>query len=90
MTEEKVTFLLNSASDLPQISKNKVTLSRQKSMLFLVKYVKQKLNIQGNQSIHLFFNNFAIYPDWTAGDVADHSPGQTTLDIYYSSGQVFG
>ena len=86
---EKISIQLVSAGDCPSFPNN-YKISRTQSVSKLVDVIRKKLTIPISHSIFLFYKEFAIYPDMTIGDIVDHTPDATSIDIYYSLSQPYG
>lgn len=55
----------------------------------LATFVMGKMKVTSD-SCFLYYKDFAIYPDTIVGDILEHCPGATTIDIYYSSSPACG
>ena len=86
---EKIQIKLVSAGDCGSFQ-NSFMSSKKQSVSKLVDVIRKKLSLNQSQSIFLFYKEFAIYPDMTVGDIADYTPGTSSIDIYYSLSQPFG
>ena len=85
----KVRVSLKSAGDCAQISLV-FAASREQSVAKIIDVIRKQLRLPGTQSVFLFYKEFAIYPDMTIGDIVDHTPEATAIDIYYSLAQSYG
>lgn len=91
MSSEKFTIHLKACSDIQQIAQTTFQGSRTNSFSKIIDIIRKKLKCSPNDSIHLYFNNFAVYPDWTVGDIVDHLPeDRKEFDILYSMGEQYG
>jgi hypothetical protein len=87
--EEKVTVILQ-AVNATQITKKKYTLKSSSACLELVRVIRKLLGLGPNVPVFLYFQQFAIYPDTTVGEILEHSPGAPQIDINYSLDPHFG
>ena len=86
----KIQIRLQTAGDCPPIQHNNFKSSEGLSVTKLIDVVRKDLSLPVTQSVFLFYKEFAIYPDMTIGDIAQHTPGATSLDIFYSLSQPYG
>ena len=86
----KIQIKLQSAGDAAPIPHSSFRSSQEMGVAKLIDVVRKDLNLPFTQSVFLFYKEFAIYPDMTIGDIVQHTPSVTSLDIYYSLCQPYG
>jgi hypothetical protein len=89
MTEDKPTVYLR-AVNAQQIERKKLSLSRKSACLGLFNLIRKSLALKPEDSVFLYYKQFAIYPDTTISEIIEHSPGITEFDIQYSLAAQFG
>jgi hypothetical protein len=90
MTEDKPTLHLR-AVNAPQIQKQKkVQLSKTSQFLTLFNVIRRLLGLSADSALFLYYKQFAIYPDTTVAEIAEHTPGTNEFDIHYSLSPQYG
>jgi hypothetical protein len=90
MTEDKPVIHLCPVN-APQMQKSKkVSLAKTSACLGLFQLIRKVLGLTPDTSLFLYYKQFAIYPETTVGDILEHTPGITELDIHYSLSPQFG
>jgi hypothetical protein len=90
MEEEKVLVHLR-AANTHQFEKNsRLAVKKSTTCERLFGLVRRSLGLPADGSVFLYFKQFAIFPDTTVGDIMEHVPGLTEIDINYSISPQFG
>jgi len=87
---EKVQITLKSAGDCIQIEQKSFKASKAQVCSKLFDLIRKALGLSQNQTVFMFYKEFAIYPDTTIGEILYHCPTVNSVDLYYSISPAFG
>jgi len=91
MSRDEVVIVHLKAANAPQITENrKLKMRTGNDFQKVGQMLKKKLGLGPDETLFLYFKQFAIYPDTRLCDLLEHSPGTTEVDVNYSLDPQFG